>query len=261
MIICFTGTGNSLIVARSLQQHLGGEIVMLSHDLLRDPASQVLEVPEGESVIWLFPVYSWGIPPVVERFIRKSRIKLHCRTDHFLVATCGDDCGRTDDRWRDAISHRGWDPAGAFTVIMPNTYVCMQGFDVDDPETEARKLSAQRARTDEIAAKIKAGFRESDVERGKMAWMKTNLVYPMFKRFSMSPRPFHATAECTSCGLCARICPMGNISMTDATPQRPQWGNSCALCLRCYHRCPSHAVAYGKETEGKGQYISPVKLS
>lgn len=70
----------------------------------------------------------------------------------------------------------------------------------------------------------------------------------------MSPKPFRHTEKCTSCGLCSRSCPMENIAMK---PGGPEWGKHCALCLRCYHICPTHAVAYGKATDGKGQYICP----
>ena len=35
---------------------------------------------------------------------------------------------------------------------------------------------------------------------------------------------------------------------------RPTWGPNCALCMRCYHLCPNHAINYGRETENKGQY-------
>ena len=29
------------------------------------------------------------------------------------------------------------------------------------------------------------------------------------------------------------------------------------MCLRCYHICPRRAVAYGKSTATKGQYLNP----
>ena len=60
MIITFSGTGNSMLVAKELQRHIGGRILPLEGDLLLSPSSQVLEVPEGEVVVWVFPIYSWG---------------------------------------------------------------------------------------------------------------------------------------------------------------------------------------------------------
>lgn len=250
MIIVFSGTGNSLAVARRLRERLGGDIVVLEGDLLTNPSKHTLEVPQGEIVVWVFPVYSWGVPPVVADFIRHSKIKGAHGIGHFMVCTCGDDIGYADSQWRKMIGRRGWNPRGAFSVQMPNTYVLMKGFDVDSPELAASKMDAMPQRVDMVSEAIRRGFAESDVVRGSSGWLKTAVVYPFFKRFCMSAAPFHSTDRCISCGLCARRCPMGNIAMGD--DGHPRWGRSCALCLRCYHICPSYAVAYGKETEGKG---------
>ena len=250
MIIVFSGTGNSMLVARELQKHIGGDITVAEGDLLLAPARHVIEVPEGENVVWVMPVYSWGLPPVMSAFMRKVKMKGGHEVSHFLVLTCGDDIGYADSEWRRLAGRRGWNPRGAFSVTMPNTYVCMKGFDVDSEEVAAGKLSAMPGRVEAIAGAMRRRFSESDVVRGSWAWVKTNVVYPYFARFCMSPRPFATTGGCSSCGLCARSCPMENIAMSNG---RPEWGRRCALCLRCYHICPSHAVAYGTHTAGKGQ--------
>lgn len=261
MIILFSGTGNSRLVAEELRRTLGGDIVELQGDMLRNPAQVTLTLPgfeetrEGEhpcveDVIWVFPVYSWGIPPVMERFMRAVKIRGAYQARHFMVCTCGDDVGRTHKQWRTVIGRRGWHPRAAYSVEMPNTYVLMKGFDVDSKETEARKLAAMPARVEAVVAAIRRGSDTDDVVQGAGALMKSAVIYPVFKRLCMSPRGFHTTDACTSCGLCARSCPMENIVMEDG---RPKWGPDCALCLRCYHICPSHAVAYGSATAGKSQ--------
>lgn len=261
MIIYFTGTGNSRLVAERLHEcylpddKQRNKLYCLEGDRLLHPGRQLLETADGSLVIWVFPVYSWGVPPVVLRFIDKVRFKGAEKARHYMVCTCGDDVGRTDDQWRHHIGRRGWTPRGAFSVTMPNTYVCMKGFDVDSPDIEAGKLVAMPGRVEEIRRAIDRGFSDSDLIRGSWAWWKTNLVYGLFRAFKMSPLPFRADPErCTSCGLCARQCPMLNIKLKD---RRPQWGPACAMCLRCYHHCPVKAIAYGKETDGKGQYKLP----
>ena len=76
---------------------------------------------------------------------------------HWMLTTCGDDIGMTDRRWRRIIRSRGWKAADAFSVIMPNTYTLMKGFDVDDENTAARKLNAMPG-----ASKSDSGTRISD---------------------------------------------------------------------------------------------------
>lgn len=254
-------------MARELQRHIGGEILMLQGEWLRDVGQQLIEVPEGEPVVWVFPVYSWGVPPVLVPFLRRSKLKItpEHSTPHFLVCTCGDDTGYADRQWEKIIGHRGWSPRGSFSVQMPNTYVLMKGFDVDSPQVAQAKLDAMPARVAHIAEKIKKGYGTGEMTRGSWAWLKTYVIYPWFAAFCMSPKPFHATEVCVGCGLCARTCPLQNIAMQPApTPdlanaaaataasERPHWGTHCALCLRCYHICPHHAVAYGSATASKG---------
>lgn len=44
MIVCFSGTGNSRMVALELQRHLGGDVVQLAGGLLLNPSGTVLEL-------------------------------------------------------------------------------------------------------------------------------------------------------------------------------------------------------------------------
>lgn len=256
MVIYFSGTGNSRYVAQLLQERLdAGELLELTGELLLHPDKHLLEIQEDELVVWVFPTYSWSVPPVVSRFIDKVKFKGAERGRHYMVCTCGDDMGRADDRWRHHIGRRGWTPRGAFSVIAPNNYVCMKGFDLDSPEVEAAKVAAISPRIDEIVAKINRKFSDGDLTRGSIPWLKTNVVYYWFMANKMSPLPFRVDPErCTSCGLCARSCPMENIEMKGEGKTMPKWGPVCAMCLRCYHRCPSRAIDYGKFTVGKGQY-------
>lgn len=244
MILYFSGTGNSHYIARMLAEELGENNPV---DIASAPDHIDLD---HEQVIWVFPIYSWGVPPVVLRYMESVTINGSWR--HWMVCTCGDDIGLAHRQWRKAITNRDWDAGGSFSVIMPNTYTLMRGFDVDSDAIIRRKLNAAAARVREIAVCMMQGREPDDVTTGRFAKIKSRIIYPWFVKHAMSPKPFHATDACNGCGTCARSCPLHNIDM-DA--RHPSWGNNCALCLRCYHICPTHAVAYGRATKGKGQYI------
>lgn len=252
MIFYFSGTGNSETVAEKLAGLIDdNRLVRLQGDMLIDPLSYDTEA-SGDFIIWVFPTYSWGVPPVVARFIREATIRGAEDRPHVMVTTCGDDAGETAARWRKLIHARQWKTAGAYTVIMPNTYVLMKGFDVDSRETAERKLTEAPAVVGMIAQRIKDGVPGDILVKGSWPKIKSYLIYPYFRRFCMSPKPFKSNGRCIGCGKCASACPMRNIVIEDG---HPVWHDRCALCLRCYHICPYDAVQYGKATDGKGQYL------
>lgn len=252
MIIFFSGTGNSHHVASQLGQELSdGNLIELRDDILIDPMQCTLNCTD-DRIVWVFPVYSWGVPPVIVRFIKEANINAAANTKHFMAATCGDDAGLTAGQWRNLIRKRGWTPVSAYTVIMPNTYVLMKGFDVDSEELAAQKLKNSIPRVTEIARDILSDNPKDSLTQGSWAWIKSRIVNPYFKIFCMSPKPFKSNGRCIGCGKCSKACPMNNIIMKEGSPQ---WHDRCALCLRCYHICPCDAVVYGSATKGKGQYF------
>lgn len=273
MILWFSGTGNSRYVAERLAAETGERVV----EMRRLPVSSPIRVDGSDRrVVWVCPVYSWGIPPYVRSVISRVGFDLSSLVHH-LVLTCGDDCGLAPEMWRKDIGRRGWQSGVVCSVVMPNNYVCMTGFDVDPKEVERKKLADAPGRVSEIARRLAdyeadrslrhGGDDDSnnDVVRGRFPWVKTKVVYPWFVRHAMSPKPFHTTDDCISCGKCAAVCPTGNIVMTLADEpdssgrqrKHPVWADDCAGCLGCYHICPRHAVRYGSATDEKGQYFNP----
>ena len=246
MIICFSGTGNTARVAKRLSEISADRIIMINREFYDNP---VVSLKEDEHIVWMFPIYSWGVPPIVESVI--NRVKgIAQDTRAWLIATCGDDSGYADRQWRRLVTNRGMKAIGAFTVEMPNTYVTMNGFDVDPKEKAASKVARSEERIKVIADAIMSGSGKSDVNRGLFPWLKSNVIYPWFVRHKMGPKYFHPTDACKGCGTCVRSCPLSNINLID---NKPCWNDVCAFCLNCYHVCPAHAVDWKNTTARKGQ--------
>ena len=251
MILFFSGTGNSRSAASLLGDRLSESVAELTHIAPSQFKSS------GERLIFCFPAYSWGVPPIVLDFIdrlpEQTVIDLRLSdTPIYMVATCGDEVARAPEMFARRLRRRSLSLRGACSVTMPNNYVLLPGFDVDDAPTEARKLAEAPARIDSIAEAIAAGRREIDVVRGSWPRLKTTLVYPLFRKYGIRPSLWRASELCIGCGKCRDACPAGNIALDCSS--RPVWGPNCLSCTACYHICPRKAIAYGNITKSKGQY-------
>lgn len=255
MVYYFSGTGNSTFVATTLANFLG-----IQKSFIPDVKPELIVEPE-ERFLLVFPVYSWGVPPLVIDFIRKfphsywERLKeKNLSVD--CVMTCGDEVALAPEMIASCFKKSGIEIHSIWSVIMPNNYVLLPGFDIDSKELENKKLNGCEGRILEIAQSLLRGDKRIDVTRGSLAALKSRVIYPLFKKWGVSPRKWHYTAACISCGKCAGICPLENVKMQQ---QHPVWGTRCCSCLGCYHICPVHAVAYGQATRKKGQYMFPIK--
>lgn len=255
MLFYFSGTGNSEFVATTLSNFLQQQKIFIPEA----DASSFLET--GEDVNFVFPIYSWGVPPLIKQFIlnlpdiffesiRRENRNINC------VMVCGDEVGLSVEMFEEILKKRGGLLTSAWSVIMPNNYVLLPGFDVDTHEVEQRKLEACKGRIMEIAESLGRGDKRIDVVKGSMAWIKTKTIYPLFTRWGISPSKWHYESNCISCGKCETVCPLCNVKMENG---HPKWGSRCCSCLGCYHICPVHAVEYGRETKKKGQYFFPLK--
>lgn len=261
MIIYFSGSGNSALVATWISEVYKDQLFELTTETSADLSARYLEANNnGEKVVWVSPVHSWGLPRPVVDFIKSLPAFSGTNTEravNFLVLTMGDDVGLTDKQLSRLLKSRGYSPLhGSWAVRMPNTYTMMKGFDVDSDRVVDRKMRRGNPDSQSVAKSIQGNVKVTHVYRGRFAWIKSKIIYPWFIRHAVSTKPFHATEACVGCGLCAKGCPMKIITMKDG---RPEWKpGRCAMCERCYHHCPTHAIAYGNKTDGKGQW-NPLK--
>lgn len=254
MIFYFTGTGNSLWIAETLGKALGERLVSITEELKSGEKELLHPLRKDEKVLFVFPVHSWGAAVSVIRFISRLTLAGYEGQPVYSVCSCGDECGYTADMLQKHLAKRGISFTAGYSVIMPNNYILMKGFNVDTREVEQQKLQEAPARVSAITKAIMERGNVNLYNKGGGAFWKSYLVYPLFAKFAIGRNSFRVTDACISCGLCERVCPTGTISLTEG---RPVWSNTCVQCVACIHRCPVRAIEYGKETEMKGRYHHP----
>ena len=252
MIFYFTGTGNSQWVAETTAETFSDKAISISDFINGDK----FDIPDftpspEERVGFVFPVYSWGIPPVMSKFIKQLQLKSYTNQVIFGIFTCGDECGYTKEMFLKLINEKGWVCRHTYSVQMPNNYIVFPGFDIDIKELEMSKIENAKPALREIIDTIRHDKPIDRYKKGGASYLKSRIIYPLFCKHALSSRPFHSTDKCNVCGLCAKICPTKNITITDG---KPVWDNYCTQCLACIHRCPVRAIEYGKITKKKGRY-------
>jgi ferredoxin len=250
ILYSFTGTGYSLSVAEGLCRGLG-ECELVSIASVREPLGAIS--PEADRVGIVTPVYFFGLPSLVAVFA--GRLDLSRAGYSFAVATMGGSGGSAALRQLDGILRRG--PGGrgldaGFTVRMPGNYLLMYG----PPEGAKQQKILREAdrRIGEITDLVSQGH------RARLAWSPLasivhGVMYPRFiAGVHDADRKFTVDDRCTSCGICAEVCPAGNIQL-DAG--RPAWQHRCEQCMACIHLCPAGAIQAGPETADRGRYRNP----
>lgn len=108
MIFYFTGTGNSLWVAKALSEALGEQLVSIADELHKEKDGWVYPVRPDEKILFVYPVHSWGPAVSVTRFISRLTLNGYTGQSVYSVSTCGDECGYTDRLIGKALEKRGY---------------------------------------------------------------------------------------------------------------------------------------------------------
>ncbi len=254
MIFYFSGTGNSLWVAKQLKAKYSDNIISIADELKKDASPLTYSLKENEKIFFVFPVHSWGPAVLVLSFINKLTFKNYTNQPVYTICTCGDNCGFTDKIIREALQKKSINLTHTYSLQMPNNYILMKGFGIDSKETEKEKLSQSPALLKNITDDIDLKGNHDIYTRGIHPFLKSRIVYPLFRKYAIGKNKFYATDECISCGLCESVCPTGTITLHDG---KPLWGNNCVQCTACIHRCPVKAIEYGNITQSQGRYTHP----
>ena len=254
MIYYFSGTGNTRWVAEQVSRACGLALRNVA-DCLDDVAAPVGNL-WTEGILGLaFPIYGWTIPKVAEAFIRSlPRAEAPAPNYVFALLTCGDDIGRAHERLAMLLAEKGYELSAVWSFSMPNTYIGLPFFDVDNEELAARKIKSTQEKLPRVAQQILC--REKgvvDVVPGSFSRWKSGWLRQFFYRFWVGPKMFSTRHRCTACQRCEKVCPLHNIKV-ERPETGPKWGRQCTFCLACYHVCPISNILVGPSGANKGRY-------
>ena len=284
MIFYFSGTGNTKWAASKLAAATREDLISIAPYMRADDSSHNLAEPfilkENERLGFVFPVHGWRVPKLVREFISKMKIQrepsdasaenkakaddcLKNRPFAYCVCTAGDSIGLTIENLNEVISQNPslqalgiTEVSSSYSLIMPESYIGLPFMDVDPKEREIRKKENAAQELAIVCEEIfdrKEGI--SRLVKGPIPWFFTKVVGGFFENVLITDKRFHVEQDrCVKCGICANVCPVGDIK--GGHGEYPVWlhHKDCLTCFTCYHHCPHHAIEFGNQTQKKGQY-------
>lgn len=252
MIFYFSGTGNTRWVAEQIAKGIGEALVSIP-DMIREGRYE-FELREGERIGFCFPTHGWQVPRICRNFIRQLSLKNKTSTIFcWGLTTCGDNTGETMTILNKELQAIGLQAETVFSVVMPESYVCLPFMKTDPEDRERWKIENAERQLNHIINIIKDCKRGiEELEKGATPRLYSYVIGAYFNARMVTDKKFMVDPDvCIQCGKCAKICPVDNIK---GTP--PKWihNGRCTCCLACYHYCPTHAINYGKITRKRGQY-------
>ena len=272
MIFYFSGTGNTRWAAERIAEAIGETPTDIAAELRQSsqsggkatdrnrPASPTplhYRLGEGERLGFCFPTHGWQPPAIVRRFIRLATFETRPDTYTWALTTCGDNMGEAMTILNEELQAKGLLAVTLFSLIMPESYVCLPFMYTDTEERAKQKIADAAEQLEHVCQVLTA--RQAGVvelERGAIPRVYSYVLGAYFNRHMVSDRKFTVDADaCLRCGLCSKVCPTGDI---EGIPPRWLHTGQCTSCLACYHHCPTHAINYGSITRHRGQYYFKV---
>lgn len=232
MTVCyFTASGNCLYVAR----RIGGTLLSIPQLMKQDS----IEIKD-DAVGIISPCYAAEMPMMVREFLEKAKIK----TDYFFfIYTYGMGYGEAFAHVELLAEKSGLELAYINAIQMVDNYLPI--FDMQkqiatlpdkNVEGQIEKVIADIAERKTVKVKVSAAT------KAKMAMYSKTLAAKILKKDTA--QDYIVNDSCVHCGVCAKVCPANNITVTDSGVQ---FADRCEVCYACLHNCPQNAIHLKKQ--------------
>ncbi len=264
-IYYFSGTGNSLHVAKELQRRLPESKLIPIVSLLDEDVIGI----NAEIIVFVFPNFCLTIPIPLYEFLKKVKISsqyIYC------ICTRGGSVSHAFDYMNEFLKKQGKEVySGIYLNMCWNLPIGKEnliGVSEDKVKFYEKEIKDKLDLfSKSILAKEKYSGGDSEVNY-KLPWSSSVFLLGS-KSFNYKAHDymyqnvvFYPDSKCIQCGTCAKVCPSGKVKMID---DKPVWQKDvkCYGCFACINYCPVKAVQVESKwylksfTEKNGRYHHP----
>lgn len=223
-VFYFTATGNSLYVAKQLEE---------TPISIAQKIHEKQKVYQAEKIGVVCPVFGHQVPTLVKEFLENATFE----TPYFyMILTYGNRHGGATELAEKMLKERNITPAYMNVLLMVDNF--LPGFDMNQQKTLDKKVEEHMKMIQEDIKNCRHYM--PPVTDAHRAVHKEYL-----KRMAKMPKDmwlnlYRITEECIGCEICTKVCPKGCFTMQG---QRSVWhSKGCITCMACIHGCPMMAI-------------------
>lgn len=247
-IFYFSGTGNSLAIAKGLAGRLDARVCSIPA-YLDDPYTI-----RDEVVGVVSPVHCTELPPIVEKFFRRSQLADTVQY-LFTVVNAGSVAGDALGEAGNLVARRRFphvEMTAGYEIFLPDGSI----FFSTPPRKQQAMLASLDTELDRIARDVADRVHNEEHLTRNPLWMAgKKLGWPVLDKFFRVKERSVDPARCIGCGTCVQVCPAQCITLEN---RLPVFGEGCVSCFACAQWCPKQAVSLGRlRPQADKQYHNP----
>ena len=231
----FSGTGNSKYAAELFCKEYDKESGAYSIE----EADALSAVKDATLIIIAYPVQYSTVPKILRDYIMDHN-ELWMNKKVFIIATMGLFSGDGSGMLGRLLKKCGAEVIGGLHLKMPDS--------IADEKALKRPLEKNRELVKQADQKIKESVKR--LKAGDPTQEGIGILYRLAGYFGQRAYFGHKTGsyssklkidndKCIGCGLCAKLCPMKNITIKE---HKAVSCDRCTMCYRCINKCPKQAL-------------------
>ncbi len=231
-IFYFTSTGNSLNVAKNFD----AELISIPQAIKEGNFNY-----SDNKIGFIFPTYNFSVPRIVVEFIEKLQIT---SPYIFVIAVHAGTSMGVLNHFISLAEKRDIKVDYATTITTHSNYLPLSDMTKVISKTNTNTINKN---IKEIVTDINSNIHKIDTKNFLISGI-SSLTYKMVSKLpNKNHENFSIDNNCTLCSVCAKSCPIKNITVDETV----NYDNKCMFCLACTHACPQNSIRVKKEKSTK----------